>query len=196
MKPLRIALAVVALLSLASAASAAGGKVSGRFDDTFRKYSKRFFGPAFDWRLFKAQAMAESGLDPDATSDAGARGVMQLLPSTYQDVRSSHPELGAIDDAECNIAAGIYQDRQLWDAWVDTMEPHRQFFTLGSYNAGIFTLRRAQKVAHDRELDERLWPSIELIAPTVPHWRYAETLSYLNRIRANLARMDRLGRIN
>ena len=37
---------------------------AGRYDDTFKRYSKRYFGAGFDWRYFKAQGMAESGLDP------------------------------------------------------------------------------------------------------------------------------------
>jgi len=47
--------------------------VTDRFDDTFRKYSQRFFGPGYDWRLFKAQAMAESNIDMNAKSWVGAR---------------------------------------------------------------------------------------------------------------------------
>jgi membrane-bound lytic murein transglycosylase MltF len=192
----RVTVLVLALLALASTAFAAGPSPLNRYDDSFRKYSKRFFGPAYDWRIFKAQAIAESGLDPEAKSAAGARGVMQLLPSTYKDVLSQNRDLGLIDDPDCNIAAGIYHDHQLWDAWTGMSDPHRQAFTLGSYNAGATTLLRAQRVAHDRELDERLWPSIEVVAPDVPLWRYSETLTYINRIRAILARMDLLGRVN
>ena len=36
------------------------------FDRHFSKYSKRYFGAGFDWRYFKAQAIAESGLQVDA----------------------------------------------------------------------------------------------------------------------------------
>ena len=32
-----------------------------KYDPYFRKYSKRFFGPAIDWQWFKAQGFAESG---------------------------------------------------------------------------------------------------------------------------------------
>src|SRR6185369_9269115 len=48
-----------------------------RYDPYFKKYSKRFFGVGFDWRLFKAQGMAESELNPNARSFVGARGIMQ-----------------------------------------------------------------------------------------------------------------------
>ena len=34
-----------------------------KYDKYFSKYSKRYFGPAFDWRYFKAQAVAESPLE-------------------------------------------------------------------------------------------------------------------------------------
>ena len=58
-----------------------------KFDDTFRKYTKRFFGPGYDWKHFKAQGLAESNLRPDARSYVGARGVMQIMPGTYSDLR-------------------------------------------------------------------------------------------------------------
>jgi membrane-bound lytic murein transglycosylase F len=91
----------------------AAKKISQRFDPTFKKYSKRYFGSAFDWRYFKAQGFAESELKPNATSWVGARGVMQLMPSTYQQIASHRPEFGAIDQPDWNIAAGILHDRDL-----------------------------------------------------------------------------------
>ena len=48
-----------------------------RFDHHFSKYSKRYFGPAIDWRYFKAQAVAESRLEENATSAAGAVGALE-----------------------------------------------------------------------------------------------------------------------
>ena len=47
-----------------------------RYDETFKKYSKRYFGVGYDWRVFKAQALAESGMDTAAVSWVGARGLM------------------------------------------------------------------------------------------------------------------------
>src|SRR5215510_1800757 len=37
-------------------------KVNGQFDPTFRKYSKRYFGPLFDWRYFKSKVFPYSTL--------------------------------------------------------------------------------------------------------------------------------------
>ena len=88
-----------------------------KYDGTFKKYSKRFFGPGFDWKIFKAQGIAESGLTPDAVSQVGARGIMQLMPSTFQEVQSYNSEFTQIEDPEWNIGAGIFYDRGLYRAW-------------------------------------------------------------------------------
>lgn len=171
--------------------------VTDRYDDTFRKYTKRFFGPGFDWRLFKAQGMVESNLDPKARSGVGARGVMQLMSATYREVQSKNPDLGHIDDPEWNIAAGISYNRQLWRQWrPDSDETHLNAFMFGSYNAGRGIVLRARQLALDRSLDGRVWPSIRVVAPSVPRWRYTETLSYVERIEANLSRMDGKGRVS
>ena len=53
-----------------------------KFDGYFSKYSKRYFGPNFNWIYFKAQAIAESRLKADAKSKVGAAGVMQIMPKT------------------------------------------------------------------------------------------------------------------
>lgn len=171
--------------------------VTDRFDGHFKKYSRRFFGPAFDWRIFKAQGMAESNLQPNARSWAGARGLMQLMPSTHREVRSKNPELQVIrGTVEMNIAAGIAYNRQLWQLWTnDSDRNHLREFMFASYNAGRSTLLRAQRLAQEGLLDHRVWPSITVVAPKVPRWRYEETLTYVERIFLNLNRMDHLGRV-
>lgn len=166
-----------------AAVARATARASDDYDETFRKYSKRFFGPAWDWKLFKAQAMAESSLQSDALSRVGARGLMQLMPATYQAIVTQRPEFGSIDDPEWNIAAGIYHDRYLWRLWSkDVTEAERRAFMFGSYNAGQGTIARAVDMARDERLDHSLWPNIETVAPRVPRWRYQETLSYVRRI--------------
>jgi membrane-bound lytic murein transglycosylase MltF len=180
--------------TLAPSVALAQTPPTSRYDATFRKYTKRFFGVGFDWRIFKAQAIVESNLDPRARSRAGAHGIMQLMPATLREVRSKNPDLRALNDAEHNIAAGISYARQLWLLWQDESdESHRPQFMLGSYNAGRGTLLRAQQTAQQRGLDERLWPSIASVAPNVPRWRYTETLAYVERVLGYYLLMDPRG---
>lgn len=170
--------------------------VPDRYDDMFRKYSKRFFGPGYDWRYFKAQGMAESNLDPKAKSWVGARGLMQLMPNTYKEVKSKNPDLGTINDPEWNIAAGIFYDRQLFNQWTaQSGESDLHRFVFGSYNAGRGTLLRAQDVARQQQIDPEVWTSIENVAPDVPRWRSSETLTYVKRIEDNFSKMDADGKI-
>jgi membrane-bound lytic murein transglycosylase MltF len=191
-----IALLAAALLALARAGAPAPdpgprtGGVTTRYDDYFRKYSKRYFGVGTDWRLFKAQAMAESGLLPTARSEAGARGIMQLMPSTFAQIASARPNYQSIDDPQWNIAAGILHDRYLWSFWADkAAEDDRHRFMFGAYNAGEVTIARAQAVARKAQLDPAVWPSVETVAPRVRRWRYRETLRYVRTIDRNYERL-------
>jgi len=193
---IRLTLLLIAFFALCGGSVASAEVVTDRYDDTFRKYSQRFFGPGYDWRIFKAQAMAESNINMNAKSWVGARGIMQLMPSTFSEVRSKNPEIASINKPEWNIAAGIYYDRKLWKQWTDQQgETSSVPFMMGSYNAGRGTLLRAQDVAVKKTLDPVIWLSIETVAPDVPRWRHEETLAYVDRINANLARMDDNGRV-
>jgi membrane-bound lytic murein transglycosylase F len=170
--------------------------VTDRYDDTFRKYAQRFFGPGYDWRIFKAQAMAESNISMNAKSWVGARGIMQLMPRTFKEIQSKNPEMVVIDKPEWNIAAGIYYDRQLWSQWgTGSGESDRKHFMFASYNAGRRTLLRAQSLARTRRLDPNVWPSIRSVAPEVPKWRHEETLTYVEKIDKHAANMDKDGRV-
>ena len=119
------------------------GRLTSRYDDSFQKYTKRFFGPAFDWRWFKAQAYAESALNPNSVSWVGARGLMQLMPTTYREIQSEHPEIGPVDQPEWNIAAGIFYNSKLWSWWHFVPDSNRYHFMFGSYNAGAGNIYKA-----------------------------------------------------
>ena len=169
-----------------TAATRARIRDEARFDDSFRKYSKRFFGVGFDWRYFKAQGMAESELKPTARSWVGARGIMQLMPSTFQQIQSARPEFKSIDDPEWNIAAGILHDRYLWRLWERAVpDDERYRYMFASYNAGEGTITRALGTARAASLDATRWTSIEQVAPSVRRWRYRETLGYVRKISDN-----------
>ena len=123
-----------------------GDEWTARFDDHFRKYSKRFFSAAFDWRWFKAQGITESSLREDATSRVGAKGIMQLMPATFAEIaaQASIPVSGR-GDPRHNIAAGVFYDRRLYDLWDDIPERmERLAFAFASYNGGRSRVLRAQ----------------------------------------------------
>ena len=192
-----LALAGLLLLGFCADALAQDRPRADRYDDSFRKYSKRYFGPQFDWRVFKAQGLAESNLNSLARSHVGARGVMQLMPMTFHEVASRNPELRrTIDDPDCNIAAGISYDRRLWRQWEqDSVDFHRREFMFASYNAGRGTIMDAQRAARAAQLDARAWPSIERVAPQVHGWRYRETIGYVQKIDRHLLELDDKGRL-
>jgi membrane-bound lytic murein transglycosylase MltF len=109
---MRVLILVVLLLATATPGTAQRvPRDQARYDELFRKYSKRFFGVGYDWRYFKAQGMAESNLDSAARSYVGARGIMQLMPTTFAQIQSRRTEFESIDNVEWNIAAGILHDR-------------------------------------------------------------------------------------
>jgi membrane-bound lytic murein transglycosylase MltF len=162
------------------------------YDPIFRKYSKRYFGVAYDWRRFKAQGMAESDLTPSAKSRVGARGIMQLMPGTFNLIFDPRKIPRNITDPEFNIAAGIMHDRDLWTRWkADVAEEDHVDFMFASYNAGEGPIIRARKAARQRALDPARWNAIEQVAPGVPSWRYTETLDYVRRIRANYGQLKK-----
>jgi len=154
-----------------------------KYDQYFRKYSKRFFGPAIDWRWFKAQGIAESGLRGNARSWVNAKGIMQLMPRTFAELKKKNPELRNVLDPRWNIAAGIYYDSSMYMKWrEDRPFLDRMRFMLGSYNAGFRTILRAQKLSRKNGFSGRDWESIKSVAPKVSKWREKETLGYVRKI--------------
>ena len=155
-----------------------------KFDPYFSKYTKRYFGPVFDWRLFKAQAVAESRLEPEARSKVGAAGVMQIMPRTFKEISRKNPLIkGSRMQPRWNIAAGIYYDRLLWKFWKSERPfQDRLGFMLGSYNAGKGNIIKAQKVARSKGLNPNLWGSIVVALPKVTGKRSRETLGYVKKV--------------
>jgi len=154
-----------------------------KYDRHFKKYSKHYFGAGFDWRWFKAQGIAESGLEPNAKSSVGALGVMQIMPATYKEIREANPHFRGIDDPKWNIAAGIYYDRQLYRRWSKYIEGRERLaFTFGSYNAGFGNVRKAYRKATKKEGEVQRWEQVAGFAP-------GQTRHYVRRIH-KLMRQD------
>ncbi len=155
-----------------------------QFDPYFRKYTKRYFGPVFDWRHFKAQAVAESRLQADARSRVGAVGIMQIMPRTFEEIRRKHSAIkGTRYQPRWNIAAGIYYDRQLWNTWkAERPFRDRLNFTFGAFNAGKTNIIKAQRAAARDGLNPNLWISVEKKLPVVTGKHSHETIGYVRKI--------------
>ena len=152
-----------------------------KYDRYFKKNSKHYFGPGFDWHWFKAQGIAESGLNPKAKSRAGAIGIMQIMPKTYEEIVKRKSSLGKIEEPRWNIAAAIYYNRQLYKRWKkrDIPVDERLDFTFASYNAGFSRVLKALKKARTKHIEQvdqlKQW---ETISPFTP----PETRHYIRRI--------------
>ena len=174
------ALALLFFTVVAAAGQAAKGpkeKIddwTDRYDAHFKKYAKHYFGPGMDWRWFKAQAIAESGLKPDARSKSGARGIMQIMPGTFREIQKKNAHLKDMNSPRWNIAAGIYYDRQLYRKWISPPPgEERLYFAFGSYNAGYTRIKNTfQKL----DPPEAAWQHVEHHVP-------GQTRHYIRRIR-------------
>jgi soluble lytic murein transglycosylase-like protein len=158
---------------------------TSEYDHHFRKYTKRYFGPNFDWHWFKSQGIAESGLRNEARSGVGAVGVMQILPTTYADIHKKSPYLssGTLSDPRWNIAAGIFYDRILYKRWSKSLKfstkENDLYMTFASYNAGHGRISRVLKKVKNKPGGYDNYDSWGTIKTHVP----SQTRHYVKRIK-------------
>lgn len=159
-------------------------KEHDRYDKYFSKYSKRFFGVGFDWQIFKAQAIAESHLDPEAQSHVGAQGLMQIMPRTYAEIVSKNKFIvGSATDPKSNISAGIYYDFKLWNFWTaDRALNERLKFMFASYNAGAGNVLKAQRKTESTGNEGFYWQFVAQSLPDITGKHSKETLHYVDKI--------------
>ena len=115
--------------------------------------------------LLAAQGFQESRLDQNVRSQAGAIGIMQLLPSTANDKNVDIPN---IHEIEPNIEAGakymaFLKERYFGGPELDSF--NGALLALAAYNAGPAKIRRLRKVASERGYDPNRWfDHVEVIA--------------------------------
>lgn len=112
----------------------------------------------WDWRLIAAMCYQESAFDPAAQSYVGARGLMQLMPATAE-------ELGVAQSDVCipetNVRAAARYIVKLSKTFSDVRDPtERLKFTLASYNGGALHIRDAMALARKYGADPTRWDDV------------------------------------
>lgn len=130
----------------------AGGRISP-YDHLFRKYAGEI---GWDWRLLAAQAHTESRFKPKATSWAGARGLMQIMPATARDYGVGAKQLY---DPETSIKTAVryLADLDKWLAGRIPDDTERQKFILAAYNAGVAHVYDAIALADKYKMNPNQW---------------------------------------
>lgn len=126
------------------------GKIS-HYDALFKKYAKEI---GWDWRLLASLAYTESNFDTTAVSWAGARGLMQLMPST---ARAMGLPDGKEQNAEESIKAAVKYIGMTAQSFSELPEEERINFVLASYNSGIGHVQDAMALAEKYGKDPHVW---------------------------------------
>lgn len=124
--------------------------LSDRYDAPIRTAANTYL-PTIDWTLYWGQLWQESGLNPDAVSPVGAKGLAQFMPQSWADVIRQMGVPGANpNDAKYAIQAGAFYMGRLMSDWSSPRpEVDRHKLGLASYNAGLGNILKAQKLCRN-----------------------------------------------
>ena len=123
------------------------------------------------WQVRAAQAWTESDFNPNAKSEVGALGLTQFMPATWKEWMGS-----AIVTPQTSIIA---QDKYM--KWLEARCDNNLNAALGSYNAGLGNIRRAQfKAEQLGVLGEDSWMRVYPSVQKSPAF-CKQTLDYITR---------------
>ncbi|MGD0338285.1 MAG: transglycosylase SLT domain-containing protein [Bacteroidota bacterium] len=131
------------------------------YGSTIHKYSGRY---DLDWRLVLAVIRQESRFTIDAESHRGAIGLMQIMPTTFEDI-AEQMGLGDIMNPRTNIIAGIKHLSILSGSFDDVAPEDRTRLTLAAYNAGIGRILDAQHLALFLNDNPKTWKGVRDALP-------------------------------
>jgi membrane-bound lytic murein transglycosylase F len=127
-----------------------------------------------EWRLLAAVAYQESQWDPLATSETGARGVMQLTEETAR-----HLGVGDRLDTKASIlAAGRYLQLLKSKMPERIAEPDRTWLALAAFNIGIAHLEDARILAQKQKLNPDHWRDVKKTLPLLAQPEFYENAKF------------------
>lgn len=124
-----------------------------KYDNIFKKYAPRI---GWDWRLMAAQAYVESRFKPNARSWAGARGLMQVMPSTARGYRTPVSKLSNPETC-VDVATRLITDLDSYLMKYVPNDKERLKFVIAAYNVGIAHVYDAIALAKKYGYDPTVW---------------------------------------
>jgi membrane-bound lytic murein transglycosylase F len=142
---------------------------AGVFQDRIRKalpaWRKTFVDAqaksGVEWRLLAAIAYQESQWDPDATSETGVRGLMQLTEDTARSLGVAD----RLDPKAAAVGAAKYLADLKRKLPARIAEPDRTWLALAAFNIGIGHLEDARVLAQRQKLNPDLWTDVRKALP-------------------------------
>lgn len=166
--------------------------VISSYDNLFKDAAAR---TGWDWRLIAAQCYQESGFDPEAVSGAGARGLMQIMPTTAVNYGVNAAELF---EAEKNVRTAGSHIAALNKNFLNIRSnAERIKFVLAAYNGGEGHIRDAMRLCEKYGGNASQWADVRTYVLRLQQARYyrdpvvkhgymigSETAEYVDRILA------------
>ncbi len=131
------------------------------YGPTIKNYARKY---GFDWRLVLAVMRAESNFLDSAESHRGAYGLMQIMPTTQEEV-ARVLNIEDIAAPHNNIRAGLFYLSKLHRMFDEGDENDRIRLALAAYNAGPGRVMDAQDVARYLKADYTSWTAVKDALP-------------------------------
>lgn len=138
--------------NISSSLNFKNGKIS-IYDNLFKKYAKTI---DWDWRLIASQGYVESRFDTTVVSWVGARGIMQVMPSTARALGLNPEE---IVKPEPNIRTAVEIIRILEKSFQNRIsnDVERKKFVVAAYNSGAAHIYDAIAIAKKIGKNPAIW---------------------------------------
>jgi membrane-bound lytic murein transglycosylase MltF len=153
------------------------------FDNLIQQATEQHLPEGYDWRLYKAQLIQESQLNPLAKSSAGAVGLSQMMRGTWTDWAPVAGYKGyKRTDPEASIFTGAVYMNYLIKQWSwPRPNADRYCLAMASYNAGLGNILKAQRIQGNPSLYAEIIPGLKKIPGRRPR-ATRETIGYVGKI--------------
>lgn len=121
-----------------------------KYDELIKTHARKI---NWNWRLLASLVYQESRFRPGASSWAGAKGLMQIMPATARELHVTNRA-----DPKQSVEGGTKYLKQIWkklDGIKDSIQ--RIKFTIASYNCGFYHVKDARKLAEINDLNPNKW---------------------------------------